>query len=66
MNLRSRFTAAVILFHVGVVCHAQALPTIDLSMLSQQLELGPLRLTFGPQDGAISFRIPLTASRGPR
>lgn len=51
MNLISRCLAAASLFVSAVACHAQALPPLDPATLSRDLELGPLKLTFGPQEG---------------
>lgn len=53
MNFASRCVAAAILFVSATASAAQAPmppPPLDLSALSQDLELGPLKLTFGPQE----------------
>jgi hypothetical protein len=51
MNLMSRCVAAAFLLASAVAADAQALPPVDLAtLLSQDLELGPLKLTFGPQE----------------
>jgi hypothetical protein len=50
MNFMSRCFAAALLAVAAAASHAQALPPLDPSALSQDLELGPLRLTFGPQE----------------
>ena len=51
MGISMRSGAAVLALAFATAAGGQELPTIDAVALGQELELGPLKLTVGPQEG---------------
>ena len=51
MGISMRSCAAVLALAFATAAGGQELPTIDAVAIGQELELGPLKLTVGPQEG---------------